>query len=87
MRIKYETKNPLPGEPAIKVRDIDIYGLGREYFDAYCHYRSAPRTFKISRVLWARLSDKTYQIPTDYVPSGWVTEGWAELTDVRFRRR
>jgi hypothetical protein len=81
LTMKYETRNPLPGEPAIKVRDIDIYGLGSEYFDVYCHYRSAQRTFKISRVLWARLSDETYQIPSDYVPSGWVTEGWGELKD------
>jgi len=83
LTIKYETRNPLPGEPAIKVRDIDIYGLGGEYFDAYCHYRGAQRTFKISRVLWTRLADETYQIPPDYVPSGWVTEGWGELKDAR----
>jgi len=81
LTVKYETRNPLPGEPAIKVRDIDIYGLGSEYLDAYCHYRSAQRTFKISRVLWARLSDEMYQIPPDYVPSGWVTEEWGELRD------
>lgn len=81
LTIKYETLNHLPDEPAIKVRDIDIYGLGSEYFDAYCHYRRAQRTFKISRVLLARLSDVTYQIPPDYVPSGWVTEGWGEFRD------
>jgi predicted DNA-binding transcriptional regulator YafY len=61
LTIEYETRNPLPGEPAIKVRDIDIYGLSGEYFDAYCHHRSAQRTFKISRVLWIRLTTKTYQ--------------------------
>ncbi len=77
--MEYETGNPMPGEPAIKVRDINIYGLGSEYFDAYCHYRSAQRTFKISRVLWVRISDEAYQIPPDYVPSGWVIEGKGEL--------
>jgi len=77
--MEYETGNPMPEEPAIKVRDIDIYGLGSEYFDAYCHYRSAQRTFKISRVLWVRVSGKPYHIPPDYVPSGWVTEGKGEL--------
>lgn len=76
--IKYETGNPLPGEPALKVRDVDVYGFGEEYFDAFCHYRNAQRTFKISRVLSARLCNQTYQIPYDYVPSGWVTEGWDE---------
>lgn len=82
LTIKYETRNPLPGEPAIKIRDVDVYGLGDEYFDAYCHYRGTQRTFKISRVLWARLSEETYQIPPDYIPSGWVTHGWGELQDI-----
>ena len=79
--VEYETGNPKPEEPARKVRDIDIYGLGNEYFDAYCHHRSAQRTFKISRVLWVRICDETYQIPPDYVPTGWVTEGKGELAE------
>jgi hypothetical protein len=81
LTIKYKTRNPLPGEPAIKIREVDVYGLGNEYFDAYCHFRNAQRTFKISRVLWARISEDTYQIPVEYIPSGWVTEGWGELKD------
>jgi hypothetical protein len=81
--IRYETGNPLPGEPAIKTRDIDIYGLGDEYFEAYCHYRGQVRTFKISRVLWARLSGETYGIPRAYIPSTWVTEGWGDLGNTR----
>lgn len=81
LTIKYETGNPLPGELAIKVRDIDIYSLGNGYFDAYCHYRNAQRTFKVSRVIWVRLSDEMYQIPPNYVPSDWVTKGWGELRD------
>lgn len=79
--MKYETGNPLPGEPATKVRDIDVYGLGEEYFDAYCYYRNEVRTFKISRVLWANLTSGTYQIPNTYVPSSWVTYGWGEVQD------
>jgi hypothetical protein len=79
LTIKYETRNPVPREPAIKVRDVDIYGFGEEYFEAFCHYRNEIRTFKISRVLSARLCNQTYQIPQDYLPSGWVTEGRGEL--------
>jgi hypothetical protein len=79
--MEYETGNPMPEEPARKVRDIDIYGLGNGYFDAYCHYRKAQRTFKLSRVLWIRICDQTYQIPTDYVPTGWVREGEGELAE------
>lgn len=78
LTIRYETGNPLPGEPAIKVRDVDIYGIGSEYFDAYCHYRCTHRTFKISRVSWVQPSGIRYQIPASYVPSGWVTDGWGE---------
>jgi predicted DNA-binding transcriptional regulator YafY len=83
LTIKYETGNPMPGEPAMKVRDIDIYGLGSEYFDAYCHYRCAQRTFRISRVLRAQISGQVYQVPPDYVPSSWVTEGRGEFRDTR----
>ena len=83
MTIRYETGNPLLGEPAIKNRDIDIYGIGDEYLEAYCHYRGQIRTFKISRVLWARLSGESYEIPCVYTPSTWVTEGWGELGDIR----
>lgn len=81
LKMKYETGNPLPEEPAIKIRDIDIYGLGDEYIEAYCHYRSEVRTFKISRILWANLLSEIYQIPQTYTPNTWVTEGWGEIED------
>jgi len=64
-----------------QIRDIGIYGLGDEYFEAYCHYRAEVRIFKISRVLWARLSSETYEIPRAYTPSTWVTEGWGDVDD------
>ena len=81
LSMKYETSNPLPGDPSIKIRDVDIYGLGDEYFEAYCLYRCEVRTFKISRVLWARLSSERYVIPHAYAPNSWVTEGWGEIED------
>jgi hypothetical protein len=81
--IQYETGNPLPGEPAIKTRDIDIYGIGDEYLEAYCHYRGQIRIFKISRLLSVRLSGDTYKIPCAYTTSTWVTEGWGDLSDTR----
>ena len=81
LTMKYETSNPPLGDPPIKVRDIDIYGLGDEYFEAYCYYRREVRIFKISRVLWARLSSETYEIPRAYTPSTWVTEGWGDVDD------
>lgn len=81
LTMKYETGNPPPGDPPIKIRDIDIYGLGDEYFEAYCHYRHEVRIFRISRILWARLSSERYEIPHAYAPSSWVTEGWGEIED------
>lgn len=83
LTMKYQTGNPLPGESAIKIRDVDVYGLSREhgYFDAYCHYRKEIRTFKVSRVLWVHLSQDTYEIPRKYVESTWVTEGCGEIED------
>jgi hypothetical protein len=81
LTMKYETSNPLPGDPPVKIRDIDIYGLGDEYLEAYCHYRREIRIFRISRVLWARLSSERYEIPRAYTPSTWVTEGQGEIED------
>jgi predicted DNA-binding transcriptional regulator YafY len=81
LTIRYETGNPEPGDPKVKTRDVDVYGLGEEYFDAYCHYRSEVRTFKISRVLTARLIEETFQIPPLYSPSTWVTDGWGIVED------
>lgn len=79
--MKYRTGHPLPGEPAIKVRDVDLYGLGEEYFEAYCHYRGEIRTFRISRVLWVSPSSQSYLVPDTYAPNTWVTEGWGELAE------
>jgi hypothetical protein len=79
--MEYETGNPMPEESARKVRDVDIYGLGNGYFDAYCHYRKAQRTFKLSRVLWVRICDQIYQVPSDYAPTGWVREGEGEVAE------
>ncbi len=78
MKIKYETGNPVSGEPAIKIREVDVYSIGSEYFDAYCHYRQEKRTFRISRVLAVTLTDRIYTIPRGYVPSGWVTDGYED---------
>jgi len=81
LRMRYETGNPEPGDLKIKTRDVEVYGLGEEYFDAYCYYRGEVRTFKISRVLTARLTEKTFQIPPSYAPSTWVTNGWGVVEE------
>jgi predicted DNA-binding transcriptional regulator YafY len=81
LTMHYETGNPGPGDPKVKTRDVEVYGLGEEYFDAYCYYRGEVRTFKISRVLTAHLTEKPFRIPPSYAPSTWVTEGWGVVED------
>jgi hypothetical protein len=79
--MEYDTANPEPGRRAINIRDIDVYGLGNGYIDAFCHLRNEQRTFKISRIRWAQLAISTYPIPIGYVPSTWVKYGCGELSD------
>lgn len=81
--IEYETTNPMPGQPAINIRDVEIYGLGKEYFDAFCHLRNDMRIFKISRVRWAQLATSTYEVPIEYTPTTWVEFGWGVVQDKR----
>ena len=77
--MKYETGYPILGDPAIKTRDVDLYGVGDDYIDAFCCYRNELRTFKISRIISVRLLEDKYEIPPRYTESGWVTDGWGEI--------
>lgn len=79
LTMTYETGNPIPGDPAIKTRDVDLYGVGDDYIDAFCYYRNEQRTFKISRIISVRLLEDRYEIPSRYTESGWVTDGWDEI--------
>lgn len=47
-------------------RLIDVYYKSRKYIIAYCHLRSAIRKFRTSRIVSAKLTDKTYKIPEDF---------------------
>ena len=75
----YETGNPVLGEPAIKTREVDLYGVGDDYVDAFCYYRNELRTFKISRIISVRVSNEQYKIPSNFYESDWVKYGWAEI--------
>jgi hypothetical protein len=81
LTIEYATKKSGLGKSSTRGRDIKIYGLGEEYFDAYCYYRKATRTFKISRVISARLKGPKYRIPKTYEPSKWALQGWVEAEE------
>ena len=81
IHMQYETADPQPGQPAVNVRDVDVYGLGKDYFDAFCHLRNDIRVFKIPRVIWAQLTNATYEIPPEYRPSSWVEYGWGNIRE------
>jgi len=50
----------------IKKRKIDVYHKTRKYIIAFCHLRKAMRKFRTSRIVSAKLTDKTYKIPNNF---------------------
>ncbi|MEK7560684.1 MAG: WYL domain-containing protein [Patescibacteria group bacterium] len=48
-----------------KERLVDIYGIKKDYIEAYCHLRRAPRNFYIKRITKAELTGESYVIPQD----------------------
>lgn len=70
--IDYETGSPQPFEPGRKIRAVEIYALGPNYFEAYCYYRETIRTFRLDRVRGAMPTERSYSIPASFVPGEWV---------------
>jgi DNA polymerase III epsilon subunit-like protein len=50
-------------------RTIDIYHLEAASLEGFCHEQQALRHFRLDRILDARPSFMTYQIPADYQPA------------------
>ena len=50
-------------------RAVDIYTYDGATFEGYCHLRQDVRHFRVERVLDARPTFMTYQIPADYQAS------------------
>ncbi len=75
LRIDYQRPAFQGREPETTSREVDVYAIGQEYMDAFCHLRGDRRTFRLDRVLEAVVLDSTYQIPEDYAPSTWVSTG------------
>ena len=68
IEIEYISSAHRQGEDFRKKRRVDIYSLGGFYFEAFCHLRNELRTFRIDRVLNAKIIKQNYTIPDDYVP-------------------
>jgi predicted DNA-binding transcriptional regulator YafY len=66
VRMRYRSRSqqePLP-------RDVDPYKLvsrwGRQYCIGFCHWRQAPRTFRLDRIFDLELLDQMFAEPTDF---------------------
>lgn len=68
VEIEYISSRARQGENFRKKRRVDIYSWGDFYFEAFCHLRNELRTFRIDRVLKAKIIKQNYTIPDDYVP-------------------
>ncbi len=47
-------------------RLIDVYYKSRKYVIAFCHLRQAIRKFRTSRIMSAKITEKTYLVPDDF---------------------
>lgn len=47
-------------------RAVDIYAKNVRYIVGYCHLRKAIRKFRISRIVKAKVLEKTYKIPDNF---------------------
>ena len=54
------------GSADVKKREIDVYHRTRKYVIGYCHLRNAVRKFRTSRIVSAKLTDKSYRVPDDF---------------------
>ncbi|MBI4234109.1 MAG: AAA family ATPase [Chloroflexi bacterium] len=72
LRIEYRKPEFQGRQSETTLREIDVYAVGEDYLDAFCHFRHAQRTFKLDRIVSARMLQQSYQVPTDHTPSTWV---------------
>ncbi|MBS3154883.1 WYL domain-containing protein [Candidatus Woesearchaeota archaeon] len=49
-----------------KKREIEVYHKTRRYVIAYCYLRKAMRKFRTSRIISAKITNKSYVIPNDF---------------------
>ncbi|MEK6952547.1 MAG: WYL domain-containing protein [Nanoarchaeota archaeon] len=54
------------GSAEVRKREIDVYHKTRKYVIGYCHLRNAIRKFRTSRIVLARLTDKSYTTPDSF---------------------
>ncbi len=72
LRISYQKD---PGAELIE-RDVEVYALDGNYFDAYCRLRKEKRTFRLDRVVEASLSSESFAT-NPHFEEHIQREGWA----------
>ena len=50
----------------VKKRLLDIYYKSRRYTIGHCHLKNAIRKFRTSRIAYAKITGKSYTIPSDF---------------------
>jgi predicted DNA-binding transcriptional regulator YafY len=79
MRIAYQAVNQERSE-----RTIDVYGLvfhtGSWYATGYCHLRGGLRTFRLDRVVDARLLETTFEPPENFDPLDFLLKTIASMS-------
>jgi predicted DNA-binding transcriptional regulator YafY len=72
LRIRYQK----PEDCEVSEREVEVYGFNGVYLDTFCRLRCEPRTFRIDRILEARLLDIPFQwdpsIAAFLVRHGWT---------------
>ena len=69
VEIDYLSQSSKGGEPARKVRRVDVYAIREPYFEGYCHLRQDVRQFRVDRILDIKPTWQRYTIPPDFVPT------------------
>lgn len=64
VEIEYVTKSPSDGN-FVNKRKVDIYSIGKDSFEGYCHLRQARRVFKLDRVKKVMPTGQSYVIVED----------------------
>jgi DEAD/DEAH box helicase domain-containing protein len=66
INIYYSSSTADNGSGSLQKRLIDIYHINIDKIVAFCHLRQDLRTFNINRILDARVTNNTYEIPESF---------------------
>jgi hypothetical protein len=65
LSIEYISSQDTDGLGYAKERLVDVYGIKSREIEAYCHLRRSVRSFRLDRIMSAKLTGEDYTIPQD----------------------